>query len=96
MTMKMICIATILSVTAMASQASAGGILSSGKKGRVNVAPSISILNGADLRILSGVLNGNSILSGNKTNGGLLGLGILSNNNSNNDNRSYRVRNGRR
>lgn len=93
MNVKMICVATVLSVAAV-SQASAGSLLG-GKghggvaNGSINIAPKISVLNGSNTSILSGILSGNSILnksgilSGNNGNG-LLGLGILSGNNNDN------------
>ena len=91
MKIKMICIAAVLSVAAI-SQASAGGILSGGKKsgignGSIVIAPNVGVLNGSNTSILSGILSGNSILSGSNLlsgNGGLLGLGILSGNNNDN------------
>jgi hypothetical protein len=92
MKIKMICTAVLLSA-AVVSQASAGGLLSGGKggigSGAIAVAPGISVLNGSNTSVLSGILssnsilNGNAILSGNDGNS-LLGLGILSGNNNDN------------
>lgn len=96
MTIKVMCIAAVLSVAAI-SQASAGGLLSNGgskggllglgvnlgNSGQIVVAPSVDVLNGNNVGILNGVLNGNSILNGNLNgNNGLLGLGILGTGNS--------------
>ena len=95
MKIKMICIAAIVSAAAV-SQASAGGLLGGGKgsntgigNGRIVIAPNVGVLNGSNTSILSGILSGNSILNGSSVlsgnNGnGLLGLGILSGNNSGN------------
>ncbi len=90
---KIICVAALVSIAAV-SQASAGGLLSGSKKngianGSITIAPKVSLLNGNDTSILSGILSGNSILKGgtllsNNDGNGLLGLGILSGNNSGN------------
>lgn len=96
MTMKMICVAAVLTA-AVASQASAGSLLG-GKggiaNGSINIAPKVNALNGNKTNVLSGILSGNSILSGSNVlsgNGGLLGLGILSgNNNDNSKNKNRR------
>ncbi len=91
--MKMILIAAATFLTAaIGTEASAASLISVGGSGSgslINVAPQVKLLNGNDTSILSGLLSRNSILndsnilSGNKGNG-LLGLGILSGNNSNN------------
>ena len=91
--MKMILIAAATFMTAtIGTEASAASLISvsgSGSGSLINVAPQVKLLNGNNTSILSGLLSGNSILndsnilSGNKGNG-LLGLGILSGNNSNN------------
>jgi len=93
MKIKMICIAAALSVAAV-SQASAGGLFGGGSQngignGLINVSPKVNVLNGSNTSVLSGILSGNSILNGSNilsgNNGnGLLGLGILSGNNSGN------------
>lgn len=88
---KMICIAAVLAA-AIGSEASAGSLISHGGNGSrslINIAPNVGVLNGSNTNILSGLLSGNSILNGNSiltgNNGnGLLGLGILSGNNSGN------------
>lgn len=95
MKIKMICIAAILSAAAV-SQASAGNLLGFGGgrnngigNGRIVIAPNVGVLNGSNTNILSGILSGNSILNGNAILSGnngnsLLGLGLLSGNNSGN------------
>jgi hypothetical protein len=93
MKIKMICFAAALSVAAV-SQASAGGLFGGRNhggigNGAINIAPKIGVLNGSETNILSGILSGNSILNGNSILSGnngnsLLGLGILSGNNSGN------------
>lgn len=93
MKIKMICMAAALSAVAL-TQASAGGLLSGNRSGGIGngaivVAPSIGLLNGNNTSLLSGLLNGNSILNrssilSDNDGNGLLGLGILSGNNSGN------------
>jgi len=92
----MICIAAALTVAAV-SQASAGGLFGGGRNngignGSINISPDINAFNGNKTSVLSGILSGNSILNGSAILSGndgnsLLGLGILSGNNSGN---SYR------
>lgn len=92
--MKMIVIAAaaVLVGAIGSSEASAAGLISLGGSGSgslINVAPQVKLLNGNNTSVLSGLLSNNSILdrsnilSRNDGNG-LLGLGILSGNNSNN------------
>lgn len=98
--MKLI-IATVLLTATLGSQAFAGSLLggNGGSGSLITVSPQISLLNNSDTSILSGILsrnsilNGSSVLSGNRDNG-LLGLGILSGNNSDNSYSYGRQRRG--
>lgn len=88
--MKMIIATAVLSL-AIGSQAFADSLinLGGGSRSLISVSPQVSLLNNNRTNILSNILNGNSILNGSSLlsdndNNGLLGLGILSGNNSGN------------